>query len=220
MLTKLRFSILTILILLLTYTPFPPLDGYSETTAGKIELISPLNFEGEEAGRYHQIGDFTVVDNPKLLESVRKIDEIGQLTIKKNGYTYVNIDDRIIDLASQHLSLNSPTKSVIEKNKNLGAHITVMLDNEVKNKKIEKIEELGQWFTYEIKDLYYIDRVNPKNKQRERLWVLGVEAPGLERLRMKYGMKPLLHGHNFHITLYYEYLDQAGQDADQDKDAA
>jgi hypothetical protein len=202
----LSFIIITLAI------PLPSLlseENQADTNEKKIELISPLNYEGEEAGRYTRKGDFIIVENPRLLDAVKRIDEIGQLQIKKNGFVYLNVDDRMIELAQEHLELTHPAKSVIDKNKAMGAHISVMNDSETKKRKITSLDEVGQWFTYEIKDLYYIDRVNKKKHQRERLWVLGVESQGLERLRMKYEMKPLLQGHNFHITLFYEYIDEA-----------
>ena len=81
----------------------------------------------------------------------------------------------------------------------MGAHISIIHEDEMIGHEIWELEEAGEWFTFEVKELRYVDRKTAKGKQRLRL--LATDSPALERLRTHYGLKPKLQGHDFHITI-------------------
>jgi len=71
-------------------------------------------------------------------------------------------------------------------------------------KEIWTLRESGEWFTFEPHEVRYVNVSGPKGKQR--LWLVVVHAPALQRLRGQYGVKPKLNGHDFHITLGRETI--------------
>ena len=58
-----------------------------------------------------------------------------------------------------------------------------------------KQNEIGQKYSFKISGL---TSVPPKT---HKYIVLEVISPELEQLRKKYGLSPLLKGHNYHITI-------------------
>jgi hypothetical protein len=87
----------------------------------------------------------------------------------------------------------------------MGAHISVIYEDEMIKKEIWNLAQAGEWFSFEAKELRYLDRKTPKGISR--LWLLAVDAPALQRLRTHYGLKPKLKEHDFHITLGYEQVE-------------
>src|SRR4029079_7374443 len=91
--------------------------------------------------------------------------------------------------------------------KAMGAHISVFYEDEMISNGIWLLEQAGEWFNFEVKEFRYLERKTAKGKQK--LWLIAVDAPGLQRLRMHYGLKPKLHGHDFHITIGTEKMEAA-----------
>lgn len=83
--------------------------------------------------------------------------------------------------------------------KGIGAHISVMYENEQILNEIWEIKELGQEFTFTVMELRTV-KLNKDNKVK-KLWLLAVAAPDLERLRESYGLSSRLKDHDFHITI-------------------
>lgn len=140
---------------------------------------------------------------PQVLEQAKEYPLEGRLQQTKDGYTYVKVDDRyitdLIRLIDTTGRMRMP-RSMTTKN-GIGAHISVFYANELQKLKIHELPELGEKYSFKIKEIQTIDQqVLP----RQRLWIITVEAPELEQLRRSYGMKPLLKGHEFHITIGME----------------
>lgn len=57
-------------------------------------------------------------------------------------------------------------------------------------------EEVGQYFHFELKQIVIV-----KPTKDTSYAVLQVESPELEKLREKYGLRPKLFGHEYHISL-------------------
>ena len=83
--------------------------------------------------------------------------------------------------------------------KGIGAHISVMYENEQILNEIWEIKELGQEFTFTVMELRTV-KLNKDNKVK-KLWLLAVDCPELEKLRESYGLPSKLKGHDFHITI-------------------
>lgn len=146
-------------------------------------------------------GDYQVEHQPQVLEKVFQLAQKGTLKQKDNGYLYVEVSK---DFISEVLPLlDAPGKMVPPRHytskKGIGAHISVMYENELIMNEIWEIQELGQEFTFTVMELRTIKLVRD-NKMR-KLWVLAVSAPELEGLRQSYGLSSLLRGHDFHITI-------------------
>lgn len=165
----------------------------------KVESISRLNYLDEPYEGLYKSGDFKVVTSTDVFPSIEKISQIGQLCLKSNGFVYLNVENAFIDNTVNKLPLKHAFKQVSTKPKSMGAHISIIDENEMVSKEIWHLQEAGEWFTFEVKELRYFERVSSDGVKRT--WLLAVESPGLENLRKRYGLKPKMKGHDFHITL-------------------
>ena len=93
-------------------------------------------------------------------------------------------------------------KEVMEKKKDVGAHISVIKNDEGKKLKEDgiKIKELNKEFSFTLKGL---ESVNPEGWDAvKKVYFIVVESPELEKLRKKYKLSPKIEkNHNFHITV-------------------
>ncbi len=170
----------------------------------EVEVLSPLNLEGEPTENLASEGDFVELENSELLATATKVDAVGQLCIKGNGFTYLDVNNRFVAELMEGLPVEGAFTAISTNAKRMGAHISVIYEDEMIGKEIWTLSEAGQWFTFEVRALRYVDRKAAGG--RERLWLLAAWAPGLERLRRSYGLRPKLQGHDFHITLGKEVL--------------
>ena len=118
----------------------------------------------------------------------------GQLR-ERNGYIYLKVVDAYINaifpLLTQH-DIEKPP--YFRRPDSPGAHISVFDEDETKHMGIPP--ELGRIFSF---TLMHFAKV--KIDKHNALFILAVYAPELEALRRKYGFHPLLHGHEYHITV-------------------
>lgn len=145
--------------------------------------------------------DYHIECQPHVLEKVVQFEQKGVLRQKDNGYLYVEVSK---DFIAEALPLiDAPGKIVPPRHytskKGIGAHISVMYENEQISNEIWEIKELGQEFTFTIMELRTV-KLQKDNKMK-KLWLLAVAAPELERLRESYGLSSKLKNHDFHITL-------------------
>ena len=179
-------------------------EGWQERTE-----FSRLDLSNEPTEELYSDGDFVKVDCPQIIETARRVNQIGQLCLKSNGFVYVDVDNRFVTEIVDQLPLEGSFAPVSTKPKGMGAHISVVYEDEMIHHEIWDLPEAGEWFSFEVKELRCIDRSTPSGVNR--LWVLAVDAPGLQRLRTAYGMKPKLKGHDFHITIGHEKIETAIQ---------
>lgn len=163
------------------------------------EKFSDFNFSEEPTLGLCTEGNFVVVENPEIMATVAKVNAVGQLRLKGNGYAYVKVDNQFVEEVVQQLPLKGRFKKIGTRSKSMGAHLSAIHENEMIKNEIWDLKEAGEWFTFELKELRYVDRKT--HRGNKRLWLLAVDAPGLERLRTHYGLKPKLKGYDFHITL-------------------
>lgn len=145
--------------------------------------------------------EFHVEDQPAAIEQVVQIEQKGILKQKPNGYLYIDVSNDYISKVLPMIDV--PGKIVplrcYENQKGIGAHISVMYEKEQIENEIWEIAELGQEYTFSIIELRTV-KVNWHHKAK-KLWIIAVAAPELENLRQKYGLKPFIKGHDFHITI-------------------
>jgi len=195
----------------------PKLKGYDyHITLGKqmpsapenwetVEHLSEFNFSDVPTEGLFTEGDFVKIEDSKILSTAAKVNAIGQLKLKGNGFVYLDVNNAFIDEIWQQLPLQGEFDPVSTQPKKMGAHISVIHEDEMIGKEIWNLAEAGEWFSFEVKELRYVDRKNAKGAKR--LWLLAADSPALERLRMHYGLKPKLQNHDFHITIGNEQME-------------
>lgn len=144
---------------------------------------------------YQVEGQYTVVEKALQLELK------GTLKQKDNGYLYVEVSKdfiaELLPLIEAPGRLDPPKH--YKSRKGIGAHISVMYENERIANEIWDVAELGQEFAFSILELRTV-KLNKDNKMK-KLWLLAVSCPELERLRENYGLSSKLKDHDFHITI-------------------
>lgn len=117
-----------------------------------------------------------------------------------DAFLYLEVPNEVIDaflkmipergLGKPSLA-NHPTEYV-------GAHISVIYPEEMKRVK-KRVKEIGDDFQYTLGKLY---RTRPdKWGDVEEVYFITVNSPQLEGLRRKYGLRPKLNDHDFHLTV-------------------
>ena len=145
--------------------------------------------------------DYQVENQPQVIEKVVQFEQKGILKQKDNGYLYVEVSKDFIAEALPLIDAQGkivPPRHYTSK-KGIGAHISVMYENEQILNEIWEIKELGQEFTFTVMELRTV-KLNKDNKMK-KLWLLAVAAPELEKLRESYGLSSRLKDHDFHITI-------------------
>lgn len=117
----------------------------------------------------------------------------GVLIRKSDGFVYVKVDDRYIHdlfplLGLEESGFKKPP--YFRTRQAPGAHISVFNENEHVDP-----DEIGQVFHFTLKNLAVVEN------HKAQYVVLQVESKELEELRKRYGLKPLLQGHAYHITI-------------------
>ena len=140
---------------------------------------------------YAYVVDGLKVHNPDLLKYVREyMPRTGVLKTTSNGFVYVDIDDNYI---KQVLKQLRDTNYTLNKGaSNIGAHISVMYEDENKNK---KFKEYGKKIKFEPLGFYSVVMDD------QEYLMLAIDAPELAKIRTKYGLSSKLNNHAFHITL-------------------
>ena len=123
-----------------------------------------------------------------------RLPHSGILKEKKDGFVYVKVDDRYIDSLLPILANDAYTKPpYFRREDSPGAHISVFYVSE--RGQAGTIKEIGQRYSFRINGLAIIP------KKTQEYIVLQIASPELEQLRKKYGLSPLIQGHDFHITI-------------------
>lgn len=150
-----------------------------------IKTVSKWKSEAsqEQATSWHEVVEYARKNLP--LE--------GKLVTKSDGFSYLKVDNEYIHTLFPMLGLADKgfhEPPFFRTHRSPGAHITVF-------KADEHVfpDETGQIFHFELKDIRIIQTSNGSYA------ILRVEAPELEKLREKYGIKSKLYGHKYHITL-------------------
>lgn len=145
--------------------------------------------------------DYQVENQPQVIEKVIQFEQKGVLKQKDNGYLYIEVSR---DFIAESLPLIEAQGKLVPprhytSKKGIGAHISVMYENEMIMNEIWEIKELGQEFTFTVMELRTV-KLNKDNKMK-KLWLLAVVSPELETLRESYGLSSKLKNHDFHITI-------------------
>jgi len=130
---------------------------------------------------------------------LRSVPLTGTLKQTKDGFVYLKIPNNVINglfACIDEEDIQKPPYN-IGKYKSIGAHISVMHSDELKEKDTE-INEIGEHISFKLGKFY---STKPEGwAEMERVWFVTVESPELERLRKKYKLTKKLNGHEFHLT--------------------
>lgn len=147
------------------------------------------------------VTDYHVENQPAVIERAAEFKQKGILKQKDNGYLYLEVSPEFIretlPLVEAYGKMVPPRHYTSKKG--IGAHISVMYENEQIENEIWEIKELGQEYEFSVMELRTV-KLSRDNKIK-KLWLLAVAAPELEKLRESYGLPSKLKGHDFHITL-------------------
>jgi hypothetical protein len=138
-----------------------------------------------------------VPGNSLFLRSLAK----GKGTLEKNdeGLFYLDIDNRFILSLLPYLKAFGLVKAPYFNLTPDGAHIPVIPPREAEFHYIDKIEEEGKEFTFEIEGLYSLEPT--LWPEVEQVWFFKVRSPELEALRQRQLLISKPGGHSFHIAI-------------------
>ena len=135
---------------------------------------------------------------------LKKVDLKGILKKTKDNFVYIDVPNDVINGLMPLLDYEDIEKPPynLKSFNNVGAHISVIGMDEYNDNDIGEIEELGEEFNFTFKDF---KRTNPDGwDEMKQVYFVVVDAPELKKLRKKYKLTELSHGHQFHITIGVE----------------
>ena len=124
----------------------------------------------------------------------------GTIRQNKNGFVYVEVSNDVIHGLFTLIDEKNIEKPPYFGGKNkIGAHVSLISDEEIKDHKIEMIEEIGDEIHFSLGEMF---SVKPDWKEMERVWFVEVESQEFIDLRQKYGLPKSYKGkrHPYHIT--------------------
>lgn len=160
-------------------------------------VLFALNFfSGEKLPYTKEKPESTIIQhsNSIVLWARENLPQIGVLKEDKEGFVYLKVDDGYINQLFPKLANSEyAIPPYFRRPDSPGAHISVFIVGE--RHRTGEIKELGQKYSFQIS---HLASVPPRT---HKFIVLQVSSPELEQLRKKYGLPPLLKGHEFHITI-------------------
>lgn len=162
------------------------------------------------AGIYEEAAiDYNVDEHQKhVLEIAKSLPQVGVLKMKSNGYVYLDISNEYITKIFPNMILDGHLRPTASFGSEEGAHITVAKDTE-NSKEMEK--EVGREFSFKVVELRKVGSYKtahpmgiPITAHTGDRWMIAVESPELEQLRMQYNLTPLVDHHDFHISIGFE----------------
>ena len=137
--------------------------------------------------------------NSSILKEAEKLPKTGILKQRKN-YVYLALDNQYIHSLYpiiQNFDNKTQKPPYFRKADPIGSHVSVMYEKETE---ALNIEEVYKSFNFTINKLKLVE------SKGKSYYVLEIESPELEKLRLKYGLTKLLNGFKFHITVAIKEL--------------
>jgi len=131
----------------------------------------------------------------------KEVELFGTLKQQEDGFVYVKIDDNFIDGIFPLLADADIKKPPYFDKDGIGAHISAITKDEIEDKEIKEIKEIGKEIPFTFKEVY---STNPQGwDEMSRVWFVAVDIPELVKIRKKYGLPETYEnkGHEFHITV-------------------
>lgn len=125
---------------------------------------------------------------------------VGRLQLSKSGWLLLTVPNSLVRGASA--ALDEPGVELPLNDGRLEAHMSVMTPEDIGQiGGADKITERGRDFRYTLGPIRSV--VPGGWKEMSKVWMIEVRSPALKKLRVSYGLTPLLHNgkHQFHITI-------------------
>jgi hypothetical protein len=121
----------------------------------------------------------------------------------EDGFVYLDISNDIIHGVFSMIDIESVEKPPYfsKKYNNVGAHISVISDKEIKDNNIKKIKEIGKNIEFKL-GKFYSTRPEGWDEMSE-VFFIEIEAPELKKIRNSYGL-PLTYENKkqeYHLTI-------------------
>jgi len=131
------------------------------------------------------------------IKKVKKEELVGTLKQGDDGFVYIDISNNIIHGLFPLVDDEDAEEPPYFGKGNIGAHISAISDEEIKD--IE-IKEIGEKIPFEIIGVY---SANPDGwDDMSKVWFINVDCPKLKKIRRKYDLPETYKDkkHDFHIT--------------------
>lgn len=142
---------------------------------------------------------YQAIPQVKLLHWKHKYDPVFTAELKRDdkGFVYLDIpDEYVYSLFESFGDSQSELPPYFGEGK-AGAHITAIPIGELGNYGLTQ-EDIGRKFTFRIVN---VDSLKPDQwKGVNKVHFLTLSCPELESLRVRYGLSPKIHDHDFHLT--------------------
>jgi len=137
----------------------------------------------------------------KKAETLKNVDLKGKLKQTDDGFVYLDLPDAVVNGLFAIIDEDGIEKPPyhLKRYNAIGAHISVMKNDELKEL---KIKEIGKEYNFNLGEL---KSTKPKGwDEVDEVYFVQVSAPELEELRKKYNLPKKIDGHEFHITIAIE----------------
>src|SRR5579862_5241296 len=122
----------------------------------------------------------------------------AELKQDKRGFVYLDIPDENLNSLLELCGDNRAELPPYFGKGRAGAHVSVILSQEMLGRNGLKIEDIGKKFTFRIVNM---DAVKPDGwKGVGKVHFLTLSCPQLESMRVRYGFSPKIDNHDFHLT--------------------
>ena len=175
------------------------IDHFIVASSSQVEIHTP---EQVMIGLSSTTALLSGAENPVLDYSKIHLPQTGVL--KTNGqFVYVDLDNdyihKLVPLIEEEGFEEPPYFGRPEL---VGAHISVIYDEEMGTYSLPPIQELGEVIHFQVKECKIVSP--PKMKGVDQVYFITVEAPELDRIREKYGLPK--REYEFHITVGVKLL--------------
>ena len=137
----------------------------------------------------------------KKAKTLKNVDLKGKLKQTDDGFVYLDLPDTVVNGLFAIIDEDGIEKPPyhLKKYNAIGAHISVMKNDELKEL---EIKEIGKEYNFNLGEF---KSTKPKGwDEVDEVYFVQVSAPELEELRKKYKLPKKIDGHEFHITIAIE----------------
>lgn len=126
----------------------------------------------------------------------------AELKQDKQGFVYLDIPDEALHSLFEHFKEDGMVEPPYFGKGRAGAHVSVILAEEIGKEGGISIDAIGKRFTFQIA---HFDVVKMKGGNGNRkAYLLSGLSHELDALRIRLGFSPRIHGHDFHLTFAFQ----------------
>ena len=140
---------------------------------------------------------YQAIPQIKLLQWTRAHGSSFKAELKqdKRGFVYLDMPDEALHSLFEHFKKDNMREPPYFHKGMAGAHVSVILAEEVRERGGIPIDAIGKEFIFQIS---HFDVVKPSSTKN--VYILSGLSSELDATRMRHGFSPRIHGHDFHFT--------------------